>query len=1317
MALNLSGLISGAKSLVSSIGNEFSSLAQLPSTLAKAKQSADIAQSVKLKLDGLIKPNISGNVPIVQSTPAIIAPAPDIKNPLSTTKAPNIISQTYPLNLLYGLGAGLTDAIARAGVGTLKEFQKVGQEYGLKPAPLTEGILSFAEKNKQAIGLDEIKTYGDAMTQEYDKQNQINPPTKPIEAVRNSLTAVANTLLPRMFDIFAAEGVFESLARQGLKATYSMEYKQALQRFGLADNFTKEEFKNAFVNSAQSVAQTGDRTMFNNVLNSARTIVEENAVGQTQLNAFGKAIQSISETLTKPIGDIGKFAQPFAVPIAGELSGYRPVNPEVKPVGLGTQAIEPVGFGGEKPKVPEVPKVEWKPTKIKFEDKKTANLFYQTALEADKKPSMFGPTKEEPFYKVIIYEKIKPEISAIPPSLQPLAEEAKKWTPQQKGMAEDAIKQAKAQGAPINPDGTITLYHGTDVARAPKEGDTLRVGTYFTTDEATAKQFANQGEGKNPVVMKVQVPAQKVFAGKGDGYWTLNEKTPLVTENPLATQATKGVKVPPASEVGQPTPIPEVSKVESVALNTSFPKDVSLTEIIPQENVIANQIKTDVVKNDVTGTVQDNIQPIEQEPELITTRKFKQTDEWQKFAKYAEDNIQGKDIHPAILFRHVSMTAERVAEFLDGGINGEVYKKIVKPVYDSAEKVNREAEVIKKEFDNFKILEGSSSDKNASLFAQGKLNTAKPNEMAAAKYVRTKYDEFLTRLNTIRAKLGVEPIPKRADYVTHINELNVLSELFGGLERVSTQGLISKLKNELLDQHADWTDARAFDAAKRQVEGTTGIGQYVDARQPSFRFAKERLTDFEKDPSIVRSFGAYTPPALRYIHQAENVARNKAFKDVLPANAKEFIRLWNTEQVAGRVPPSFLSPQAKRLLSIIKGTLGSNTILGNLATTMMQLTSFPQVFAIAGVKNTFFGIGKRLVTYLTPSHSFWNVSRSKALRNLDIDIGLGDSIIDKLLVSVGKLNVLRDPAARTRQAIDFGRDVLMSIMEMADQFTVGASYEAFYRKAVLDGLFPDAAKEYADIMTGKTQANYFKEALPPFLNTTEGKTIGQFGTYTMNQWEMIRKDLGKKFLDGGKSQKNLRSMFKQFLVFLVSAYLIDALSEKTFGRQPYDVKSLTDETVKLVEGKSDFGKEAGALKNTVASYVPFMGSVKYKSMPPVFDFGGDVINATLGSGAAQQTAINNLSEKWIYNILLPYGGGQARKTLQGIQAVSGVNLPFVKNTSKNIKISDNIDKAKAIIFGVSATQASIDYYDKPALIKSTQSNYGSGKKGMQSSYK
>lgn len=740
----------------------------------------------------------------------------------------------------------------------------------------------------------------------------------------------------------------------------------------------------------------------------------------------------------------------------------------------------------------------------------------------------------------------------------------------------------------------------------------------------------------------------------------------------------------------------EISK--ELAANAAPKKKAAVKSSKPKE---VEPLKPNTPENRAPETID--------ELDELTTRKIKTTDEYQAWAKYAEENFQDKDISGALMHRHATMTMERVAEFFDGSVNGKLYKTMVKPVYEGAERIAREGNKISRELKQFKIKEGSETDRLASLYAQKKITEAPANAKQAADYVRGKYDEFLERLNEVRAKLGVEPIPKRKDYITHLNELNVLTELFGGVERISVKKRISELKQKYVidfkrkfpDQPDSRIEQRAFEKAKREVEGLTGVAQYVDARQPAFKFAKQRLSDFEKNPSILDSFNAYVEPALRYIHQGENVARNKAFKDVLPANASEFARLWNTEQVAGRNPASIISPKAKRVVSAIRGTLGANTILGNLGTTVMQLTSFPQVIAFAGLRNTMQGMVENIGGMLG-RETLFKQSRTKALRDLDIDIGLGNSLADSLLKSVGEQSgkaSVRNATANTRNAFQFGKDLLTGIMKTADQFTVGASWHAFYNQAIKNGKSIEDAMEFAEIMTGKTQANYFKEALPPFLNTTEGKLVGQFGTYGMNQWRMFVDDFGKDFAKGN-GQKSKRVLMKQFVTFMAAAYVIDQMSEETFGRQPYDVKSLVDTGIDTVRGEESLGHLGKQATDTFIGYVPFLSSVKFGSLPPVFEFGGDVIQATLGSGDSQEKALENLQQKWSFNVLLPYGGNQARKTLQGLEAASDeYDIPLIKDVSKTasgnekFKIEGTMDKVKGYLFGAYATDAARDYFD------------------------
>jgi hypothetical protein len=688
------------------------------------------------------------------------------------------------------------------------------------------------------------------------------------------------------------------------------------------------------------------------------------------------------------------------------------------------------------------------------------------------------------------------------------------------------------------------------------------------------------------------------------------------------------------------------------------------------------------------------------EKEIYNTRKFKQSGEYKEFAEYAEEVLSERDIYPALFGRHISMTAERAMEYLEQGIGGYGYQTMIKPVYDSAVKMKIEMNQISEDIKKYGIVDGSISSRRASLWAQRKPGSrANKNETLLADYARKKYDEWLDRANAEREIVGLDPIKKRPDYVTHMNELSILSEFFGGMDRVSIRARIAELKKQLLEEHPDWSEARAFEAAKREIEGTTGIGQYIDAKQPYFRWMKERLSEYEKNPNLIASLEAYIEPVMRSIYQTVNIAKNKAYKDLLPPNAKEFFRVWNSELVGGRSPSS-IHRSIREPINALRNTIGSNTILGNLATQIMQLTSFPQVVALAGIRNTLIGIGRRMWSYLRPSSGAYSGSRTAIMRSLETDIGLGNTLVEMMLKKIGEYQAANTATVKARVAIEYGRSLLRAMMEQFDQFTVGSTYEAFYNKALTEGLPVKTAREYADIMTGKTQANYFKEGLSPFLNSQTGKLIGQFGTYGMNQWEMFKKDFGKDYDIGGKSSGNLKLLFKQFIKYLTVAYIIDQLGESIFGRQPFSVKGFVDNTLNMLLGKGDPMKLLDSVKDAVGNVIPFTSSIKYNSMPPVFQFGSDMFELIFGSYNQRKEAVKSMSDKWAFNILLPYGGNQLRKTLEGIEATTGYDMPFVSNKtvtdSGNVRyeIDELVEQIKAVLFGPSATEPAMEYYEE-----------------------
>ena len=219
--------------------------------------------------------------------------------------------------------------------------------------------------------------------------------------------------------------------------------------------------------------------------------------------------------------------------------------------------------------------------------------------------------------------------------------------------------------------------------------------------------------------------------------------------------------------------------------------------------------------------------------------------------------------------------------------------------------------------------------------------------------------------------------------------------------------------------------------------------------------------------------------------------------------------------------------------------------------------------------------------------------------------------------------------------------------------------------------------EWADLWAGKTQGNYFAEGMGPWLDTLQGKVALQFNLYGANLLSWIRRDMGRR---GIKGAKKTRSMLKAAMVFLMGAFVIDVISDETFGRTPFEIKPLLKELDKARKG--DQNEAFSQVFETAFNFVPGLGSVKF-GPPPVPSVGIDMAKALVGSDSEKREARKSLLTKDPYMLLTPYGGNQLRKTLEGYAANYGLDVPFVKQ----VKFTPDTpwEKFKALILGPWAT--------------------------------
>ena len=244
------------------------------------------------------------------------------------------------------------------------------------------------------------------------------------------------------------------------------------------------------------------------------------------------------------------------------------------------------------------------------------------------------------------------------------------------------------------------------------------------------------------------------------------------------------------------------------------------------------------------------------------------------------------------------------------------------------------------------------------------------------------------------------------------------------------------------------------------------------------------------------------------------------------------------------------------------------------------------------------------------------------------------------------------------------------------------------------------ANEYAkDIMAGRSKGD-----MPTIFNRKNPliKLFTAFQLEVNNQYGYFLKDLPRRMKD--------EATYKYIIAYLkmsLGAWLWNKFSQALTGRKsafsPIDIISETIETVQNDE-KTDYDKISTIFKN-ITQEMPFVGGVLGGGRLPIQGALPDVGNSVqaltdLKDDKKRQSAIKTLENeltKPLFYTVLPFGGGQLKKTYEGLSMYSDKHpLPGSYTKSGNLRFSadDTVgQKIKAGLFGQYATKYASDYVD------------------------
>lgn len=256
------------------------------------------------------------------------------------------------------------------------------------------------------------------------------------------------------------------------------------------------------------------------------------------------------------------------------------------------------------------------------------------------------------------------------------------------------------------------------------------------------------------------------------------------------------------------------------------------------------------------------------------------------------------------------------------------------------------------------------------------------------------------------------------------------------------------------------------------------------------------------------------------------------------------------------------------------------------------------------------------------------------------------------------------------------------------------------------GMTAKEAMKNANSFGANVMADRSKGALPTLFEEKNpiSKAFTQFQLEVNNQYSYMFKDIPRDLKDKGLANIAL-AYFKMF----VAAYLFNWTSEKITGRKsafsPIDIAVDSFETLntpnmntadKLINVGTDIVQE-----------LPFIGGLAGGGRIPVsgaipdakntFKAISGLVTGEINSSKAVKTLLNEISKPASY-LLLPFGGGQVRKTVEGIGTILAGGSYGVDSEGKET-LKFPVEKAnlgtymKAGIFGKYALPEAKSYAD------------------------
>jgi len=570
----------------------------------------------------------------------------------------------------------------------------------------------------------------------------------------------------------------------------------------------------------------------------------------------------------------------------------------------------------------------------------------------------------------------------------------------------------------------------------------------------------------------------------------------------------------------------------------------------------------------------------------------------------------------------------------------------------------------------------------------------------AVKEFRGIYDKLITESNNVLIENGYSPVEYRKDYFPHFtddkpdNLLNKIGRLVGidvdtkelpmdiaGLTHTFKPG--KRWVGNFLQRTSDVTEYDAVQGFDRYIEGVSDVIHHTEdiqrlrALEDSLRYKHssdgikaeidkireiDTISELDKVNRIEEIYKIDKSKLPHFVTELRNYTDNLAGKKALGDR--------DVEHVVGR--------KIYGLAKWFENRVASNMVAVNPGS---WLTNFiPLTQGMGGVKTT---------------------NLLNGMKDTISSYAKNDMLADRSTFLVNRKG--SEPLIKTK--LEKVSNTLSSPMQIIDSFTSETLVRARYYENMRNGMPDIDAMKDADKWVAGVMADRSKGSLPTKFNKKNpaSNAFNMFQLEVNNQLSYYFKDVPDDL-----KEKGVAALAMAFTKMFVGSWLYNQLYEKLTGRRaaldPIDLISTA-----IGDFKDKDKKTYQAVANTakgVVQEMPFVGGLIGGGRLPISSAIPDVENTVksitgLATGEMPTNKALNVLGKEVAKpatyFLLPFGGGQVKKAVEGISTVNkggSFGIDSQGRDTLQFPVEKNLGNyAKSSLFGKYSLPTAKDYID------------------------